>query len=158
MNPCVMAEGNGYRMWYAAGEDYEPDVICEARSNDGVNWEKLVKPVLTKGNEPYDAHKVGGCSVLRLSELSLAMFYIGYQNLDVARICLALSDDNGLTWRRSSVNPLVGPERNAWDSHSVYKPSALLGRDGVVKLWYNARKNRNEYVGFATIKDIGCLI
>ena len=86
------------------------------------------------------------------------MFYIGYQNLDVARICLALSDDNGLTWRRSSVNPLVGPERNAWDSHSVYKPSALLGRDGVVKLWYNARKNRNEYVGFATIKDIGCLI
>lgn len=157
MNPCVMAEGNGYRMWYAAGEDYEPDVICEARSNDGVNWEKLVKPVLTKGSEPYDAHKVGGCSVLRLSELSLAMFYIGYQNLDVARICLALSDDNGLTWRRSSTNPLVGPERNAWDSHSVYKPSALLGQDGAVRLWYNARRNRNEYVGFATIDDIGRL-
>ncbi len=157
MNPCVIAEGDGFRMWYAAGEDYEPDVICEARSIDGIGWEKLPGPVLTKGDMAYDAFKVGGCSVLRLNGRSLAMFYIGYQNLDVARICLALSDDDGLTWRRSLANPLVGPARGAWDAHAVYKPSALGERDGRVRLWYNARKNRDEYVGMATIEDIGRL-
>lgn len=157
MNPCVMADRDGYRMWYAAGEDYEPDVICEARSIDGLRWEKLPGPVLTKGDEAYDDYKVGGCSVLRLGDRSLAMFYIGYQNLDVARICLALSDDDGLTWRRSPANPLVGPERNAWDAHAVYKPSALIESGGLVRLWYNARKDRDEYVGMATVEDIGRL-
>lgn len=157
MNPCVMADRGGYRMWYAAGEDYEPDVICEARSIDGLRWEKLPGPVLKKGDEAYDAYKVGGCSVLRLGDRSLAMFYIGYQNLDVARICLSLSDDDGLTWRRSPANPLVGPGRNAWDAHAVYKPSALIERNGFVRLWYNARRDRDEYVGMATIEDIGWL-
>lgn len=157
MNPCVISEESGYRMWYAAGEDYEPDVICEARSIDGLKWEKLSEPVLTKGDRLYDAYKVGGCSVIRLSNHSLAMFYIGYQNLDVARVCLALSVDDGLTWRRSPVNPLIGPERGAWDAHAVYKPSALLDSDGLVRLWYNARKDRDEFIGMAAVRDIGRL-
>ena len=157
MNPCVIADEAGYRMWYAAGEDYEPDVICEARSADGLEWKKNPKPVLTKGDKAYDAYKVGGCSVLRLAEQTLAMFYIGYQNLDVARVCLAVSDDDGLTWRRSPANPLVGPARGAWDAHAVYKPSALLDCNGVIRLWYNARKDRDEYVGMATVEDIGRL-
>lgn len=157
MNPCVLADGDGYRMWYAAGEDYEPDVICEARSVDGCIWEKLPKPVLVRGDLPYDAYKVGGCSVLRCSDRSLAMFYIGYQNLDVARVCLALSDDDGLTWRRSPANPLVGPEPGAWDAHAVYKPSALLDGSGLVRLWYNARKDRDEFIGMSVIESIGQL-
>lgn len=38
-------------------------------------------------------YKIGGCHVIELSENELLMFYIGYQNLDVARICYAKSID-----------------------------------------------------------------
>lgn len=156
MNPWVLAMGDGcYHMWYAAGEDYEPDVICKAVSSDGVHWRKASLPVLSKGAEPYDSYKVGGCSVINIGDNSMAMFYIGYQNLDVARVCLAFSTDGGKTWQRSNANPLIGPERGAWDAHAVYKPSALLFPDGSVRLWYNARRNKKEYIGTALISDIG---
>ena len=159
MNPWVSKTNDGrYRMWYAAGEDYEPDVICHAMSPDGIHWEKAHDYVLSNGNEPCDSYKVGGCSVINLGCDNLAMFYIGYQNLDVARICMAFSDDDGQTWQRSKANPLVGPERDAWDAHAVYKPSALLLADGSVRLWYNARRNNHEYIGTAIIRNIGDLL
>lgn len=155
MNPCVMSVCDGFRMWYSAGDNYEPDVICEARSHDGINWNKTEKPVLMKGYEQYDSCKVGGCSVVSLSNNLLAMFYIGYQNLDVARICLAVSFDSGSTWKRSKYNPLIGPTRNRWDAHAVYKPSALINEDGSVALWFNARKDGCEYIGSAVIEADG---
>ena len=40
MNPFVMYEDGKFRMWYAAGETYEPNVICYAESTDGITWEK----------------------------------------------------------------------------------------------------------------------
>ena len=36
MNPFVMYEDGKFKMWYAAGETYEPNVICYAESDDGV--------------------------------------------------------------------------------------------------------------------------
>ena len=43
MNPFVMYEDGRFRMWYAAGETYEPNVICYAESEDGVHWEKYAQ-------------------------------------------------------------------------------------------------------------------
>ena len=40
MNPFVMVDGGRFRMWYAAGETYEPNVIGYAESDDGVRWTK----------------------------------------------------------------------------------------------------------------------
>lgn len=40
MNPCVLYENGVYRMWYAAGETYEPNVLCYAESGDGIHWTK----------------------------------------------------------------------------------------------------------------------
>ena len=36
MNPCVLYENGVYRMWYSAGETYEPNVLCYAESADGI--------------------------------------------------------------------------------------------------------------------------
>ena len=37
MNPCVLYEDGKYRMWYSAGETYEPNVNAYAESDDGIN-------------------------------------------------------------------------------------------------------------------------
>ena len=69
MNPFVMwdEERRVYRMWYSAGETYEPNVLCYAESLDGLNWKKLpANPIYTAdGSSAWEQQRVGGCQVIR---------------------------------------------------------------------------------------------
>lgn len=153
MNPCVMwdEEERIFKMWYAAGENYEPDVICYAESIDGINWSKYRgNPVLKKGSEKFDQAKVGGCDVIKHERL-YHMFYIGYENIDNARICHAISHD-GMSWNRLKINPILSPSKDGWDRHAVYKPTVCVGKDKWY-IWYNGRIGRKEYIGLA-VKEI----
>lgn len=149
MNPCVLwDESSGiFKMWYSAGENYEPDVICYAESPDGINWKKCEKPVLTKyADHPWERYKVGGCQVLKENS-GYCMYYIGYQNVDVARICVAKSSD-GINWDRDPSNLLLSPSPKSWDADATYKPTVVnCGKKSY--LWYNGRKMHEEYIGFA---------
>lgn len=99
MNPCVLKDGDTYKMWYSAGETYEPDVICYAESKDGFHFKKRANPVLGKcPDNDYERCKVGGCQVMKGNK-GYEIYYIGYQNVDVARICHATSVD-GIHWDR----------------------------------------------------------
>ena len=160
MNPCVVWDGRlgAFRMWFAAGEEYEPDVLYAAESDDGVSWALCDEaPVLRKGANEYDQAKVGGCDVVALDG-GFVMFYIGYQNVDVARICAAWSPD-GDRWERFDGNPLISPMRGNWDSDAVYKPAALLDRNtGNIRVWYNGRNGSSEKIGLALISaSVGVL-
>ena len=148
MNPCLLydEEDNIFKVWYSAGDQYEPDVICYAESKDCVIWEKYLTPVLTKGMSCYDKYKVGGCDVKKING-RYVMYYIGYQNLDNARICIAYSND-GLIWRKSNQNPILSPTKGGWDAHAVYKPS-VISMDNKEMLWYNGRNECIENIGFA---------
>lgn len=151
MNPCVLwdEESNFFKMWYAAGENYEPDVICYATSQDGINWKKRDAPVLCSGEDKYDQYKVGACDVVKLSDNQYVMYYIGYQNIDIARICKAYSED-GIHWVRSNNNPQISPSKGSWDSDAVYKPTVCISKkNDKIMMWYNARKGRKEYIGQA---------
>ena len=152
MNPCVKwnEKRKLYQMWYAAGEDYEPDVICYAESTDGITWAKHNSPVLL----PYKKHKwerfkVGGCDIYEKDGIYI-MYYIGYQNIDVARICYAISED-GISWKRPDRNLLLSPSEGSWDADACYKPTVVL-KDSTLMLWYNGRKKTAEYIGLATKK------
>ena len=148
MNPCVLYEDGVYRMWYAAGETYEPNVLALAESRDGVNWTKdKINPIYVKnGAKEYERDRVGGCQVLR-TELGYLMFYIGYKDINTACICAALSADGRVGWRRCRQNPLVTPG-DGWDADSCYKPSALFDGRGW-HIWYNGRRGHDEYIGEA---------
>ena len=150
MNPCVIWNDKKhlFQMWYAAGEDYEPDVICYAESKDGMIWIKYSSPVLTKSlNNAWESNKVGGCQVVINEDYTYSMYYIGYQNIDVTRICLATSAD-GLVWNRTVDNLQLGPSKGSWDSDAVYKPTVVLKADKEL-LWYNGRSKHKEYIGLA---------
>ncbi len=148
MNPCVLKEGDIYRMWYAAGETYEPNVLCYAESTDGINWKKSkINPIFIKGEAEYEQDRVGGCQVMKYNGGYL-MMYIGYKDIDTACICAAWSE-NGITgWKRCKSNPIVVADPGMWDADSCYKPSFLID-DGKVTVWYNGRKGTEEYIGIA---------
>lgn len=150
MNPCVLWDDSSqlFQMWYAAGENYEPDRLFFAESMDGNVWNKHPQPVLEKEpNHPWEKYKVGGCDVTRLTDGTYEMYYIGYQNIDVARICYATSAD-GKYWQRSDSNYCLSPSPYSWDADAVYKP-AYLKYNGRQYLWFNGRSGMHEYIGMA---------
>lgn len=151
MNPCVIWDEaeKVFKMWYSAGEQYEPDVLCYATSKDGIKWDKYSSnPIFEKSKNEYDKAKVGGCDVIKIDNKYI-MFYIGYQNVDTARICVAKSED-GINWSRIPNNPIISPSRNKWDSHAVYKPSVYFDKKrNIAYLWYNGRNNNIESIGMA---------
>ena len=154
MNPYVRwdAKRSLWRMWYAAGDTYEPNVLCYAESKDGVKWEKSpLNPIFGHGAPcTWDRDRVGACEVHPLPDGRWAMFYIGYSDVDTARIGCAVSADGVTGWRRLDANPLVSPDLCTWNSSACYKPSVLRDeRNGRWLLWYNGRNGRPEYVGMA---------
>ena len=76
------ARRGAWRMWYSAGEQYEPNVNCYAESKDGIKWEKSpLNPVMAKGTREWEQNRVGGCEVHPLPDGTFVMFYIGYKDI-----------------------------------------------------------------------------
>lgn len=149
MNPCVLwdEETNLFKMWYAAGDNFEPDALFYAESLDGKSWKKQTEPVLTKNPcHKWELAKVGGCHILKRDK-KYEMYYIGYQNPHVARICYAYSVD-GIHWYRPDNNLLIGPTRKGFDLDATYKPT-VVDNNGKLYMWYNGRSGNVEYIGLA---------
>lgn len=153
MNPCVLYENGVYRMWYSAGETYEPNVLCYAESKDGITWEKsLLNPILMMNPEKeYEQNRIGGCQVIPHPTLGYLVFYIGYRDIHTACICVACSEDGVTEFHRCKENPLVSPIKGTWDEDSCYKPSALYDNEmDCWRIWYNGRAGGKEFIGLAT--------
>ena len=157
MNPYVLydEEEKIFKMWYAAGETYEPDVIAYATSKDGIEWNKYEQnPILRKSKEKsaLDNYKVGACEVYKLGKNEYIMFYIGYSDIDTARIFYATSKD-GIEWNKSK-KPIISGTIMGFDHDAVYKPTAIYNKEkNEWMLWYNGRLIDREYVGLAICKD-----
>lgn len=152
MNPCVLYEDGKYRMWYSAGETYEPNVLCYAESGDGINWRKCrFNPIFVcDKRNVYEQERIGGCHILKTEDMGYVMFYIGYEDIDTARICIARSDDGVTRFVRSPLNPIISPEVGKWDSAACYKPTVYFNKEeNKWMLWYNGRTGNKEYIGYA---------
>ena len=152
MNPHVIYDKDEkfFKMWYAAGETYEPDVICYATSKDGINWIKYKKNPIFRPNlnkNSFDFFKIGGCDVHKVSKYKYLMFYIGYTDIDTARILYAISKNGINDWKRSQ-KPIVVPTKDQFDNNACYKPSAIFDKNkNKWFLWYNGRNYNKEFIG-----------
>ncbi len=141
-----------YRMWYSAGEQYEPNAIGYATSRGGINWTKYKdNPVFAADRRnPWEQHKVTACQVIPASDWHL-MFYIGFHDENRAQIGLARSRDGVTGWQRHPANPILFPVAGVWDADACYKPLAIFdSKSDRWLLWYNGRKGGVEQIGLAT--------
>ena len=138
-----------YKMWYSGGEQYEPDAIGYAESSDGINWTKLENnPIfLSDSNSVWEQEKVTACQVVHHNGWYI-MFYIGFENVDLARIGIARSKDGITQWERLPSNPILSPDEGAWDAEACYKPFAIYENNRWL-LWYNGRRGHMEQIGMA---------
>lgn len=157
MNPHVIYDNEDklFKMWYAAGETYEPDVICYASSKNGINWVKYKNnPIFTSNpnKSTLDSFKVGGCDVHKISSKNYLMFYIGYSDIHSASIFIAESQNGINNWKRY-INPIIKPTKGGFDNDSCYKPTAIFD-EKINKwiIWYNGRAKNKEFIGIASYK------
>jgi predicted GH43/DUF377 family glycosyl hydrolase len=138
-----------YRMWYSGGEQYEPDAIGYATSEDGLKWAKEERnPVFRpEPKSDWEKDRVTACQVVRQGDWHV-MFYIGFADRDHARIGLARSKDGVTGWERHPANPIVRPGKGKWDADAVYKPYAVFDGKRWL-LWYNGRRGGVEQIGVA---------
>jgi predicted GH43/DUF377 family glycosyl hydrolase len=152
MSPFVRVdEATGtYRLWYAAGDNYEPDSVGYATSPDGIHWQRDSRnPVFRPGPKgAWDGAKVGAVDV-EPDGGGYVMFYIGFSDTDHAQIGIARSADGVTDWQRSTANPIIRPGHLfAWDSDAVYRP-AVIHEPGRWLLYYNGRNGTTEQIGLA---------
>jgi len=140
-----------FKMWYSGGEQYEPNAIGYATSPDGLHWTKFKEnPIFfADKNLKWEQHKVTACQVLKHGDWWL-MFYIGFENEDLARIGIARSKDGVTGWERHPANPIISPGRDKWDHDACYKPFVIYDRNEKKwRLWYNGRHGGWEQIGMA---------
>ncbi|HEV3004577.1 MAG TPA: hypothetical protein VGX78_08950 [Pirellulales bacterium] len=157
MCPHVMYEDRLYRMWYSGGEQYEPNAIGYATSEDGLTWTKHEEnPVFRPDStSAWEQDRVTACQVVRLGDW-FVMFYIGFRDTDHAQIGLARSKDGITGWERHPANPIIRPGEGRWDADAVYKPYAIFDGKRWL-LWYNGRRGGAEQIGVAIhdCEDLG---
>jgi len=139
-----------YRMWYSGGEQYEPDAIGYATSEDGLKWARHEKnPVFRPDpKNAWEKDRVTACQVVKQGDWYV-MFYIGFSDKDHAQIGLARSKDGIADWQRHRANPVIRPGEGRWDADAVYKPYAVFDGKRWL-LWYNGRRGGVEQIGVAT--------
>jgi predicted GH43/DUF377 family glycosyl hydrolase len=152
MCPHVMwdRESHVWKMWYSAGQQYEPNAIGYATSRDGLQWEKYANnPVMTPDpHSDWEKDRVTAAQIIFWKGWYYS-FYIGFRDIDHAQIGLARSK-NGITdWVRHAGNPIVRPTPDGWDADACYKPYAVYVHDRWM-LWYNGRHNHLEQIGLVT--------
>ncbi len=152
MCPHVMwdQEKKIWRLWYSAGEQYEPNAIGYATSSDGLHWNKYpANPVMTpEPNALWERQRVTAAQIVSWHGWYYS-FYIGFRDIDHAQIGLARSKDGVTNWVRHAGNPIVRPTPGGWDADACYKPCAVYSNDGWM-LWYNGRKASLEQIGLVT--------
>jgi len=152
MCPDVMWDSSRrlWKMWYSGGEQYEPNAIGYATSNDGLHWDKHpANPVLVPDPRcDWEKNRVTAAQILEWSGWYYA-FYIGFRDIDHAQIGMARSKEGISGWVRHAGNPIVRPTPGGWDSDACYKPCAVYSAGGW-KLWYNGRNHQSEQIGLVT--------
>lgn len=138
-----------FRMWYSGGEQYEPDAIGYATSQDGLAWARNAEPIFVPNpKEDWEKSRVTACSIRNVGDMHY-MFYIGFEDVHRASIGIARSRDGITGWVRHPQNPIIRRgSLLAWDRNAVYKPSPVLHNDRWL-LWYNGRSRNVEQIGLA---------
>lgn len=145
-DPCVLKEGDLYKMWYAANTDGSRTQIGYAESVDGINWLHHPEPVLLLGVDgEWDDEDVETPTVVKHGGL-YHLWYSGrgepegsspIEFPDAAyRIGHAVSTD-GINWTKDLGNPVidVGLPFIEWDWLAAAEPTVVVN-DGLFEMWY----------------------
>ena len=124
-NPCVLPDGEGWRMWYLSGlgwneigDQWSPSYrICAAVSEDGRDWTGQGQAAIDLQGDEYALARP---SVLR-TEAEWLMWFCARTRTRPYRLAAARSED-GVTWTRAPELAGLEPAPHGWDSEMIAYP------------------------------------
>ncbi len=157
--PAFVKLGTQWMMFLATRTfgDVPTTTIGLKTSVDGLDWVEggtLIAPDV--GASRPEAEVYDPTVVYQEDEGYQMWFTIRYEDGGTA-IGRAVSQD-GRVWERAPEQPVLTPDRGAWDGELVESPSVLLDR-GVYRMWYagSAASGDQEtdrvFIGYATSSD-----
>lgn len=149
--PCVLREGNKWRMWYVSGtkwihEDLPRYNIKYAESDNGIKWERT-NHVCIDFASPQETALARPC-VKRLANKYL-MWY-SYKGKDY-RIGYAESSD-GINWRRMDNKAGITVSKSDWDCQMIEYVYIFKYKDRTFML-YNGNDYGKGGVGYAVLDE-----
>jgi predicted GH43/DUF377 family glycosyl hydrolase len=102
------------------------------------------------GSQPlpgdWDGQAVAKVAVIRDNNV-FKMWYDGRNLLGETQVGLATSA-GGITWNKSTANPVLGGTPGAWDEFASERAPWIIKEGGVFKMWYESGQPRQ--LGYAT--------
>lgn len=154
--PCVIKEGNKYRMWYT-WIDKHPWHTNHAESTDGTNWKITEKPCIVM-DQKWEVKDQVYPMVIKIDGVYVMLYGCYWADDKHTALGFAVSKD-GLSWTKHADNPVFRPEpKNDWESNFTTSHSLMRLPDGSLRLWYAGRKQppwSNLYFAIGTAKWAG---
>jgi hypothetical protein len=161
-SPFIARVGDGYRLWYSSGIEWKmhegkPEsvyVLMEARSRDGIEWQRPGRPIVP-GGVP-DECQTNPSLVERGGRWH--MWFCWRHGLDFRnaqrgyRIGYAWSDDLAAWHRDDAASPLE-PSARGWDSEMVCYPSVFSVPDGRSFMLYSGNGFGRDGFGIAQLEQ-----
>lgn len=151
----VMIEGNIWRVWYAAGNDwvwingtpYPKYNIRYLESLDGINFnQRSILCIDTEGRE----YRIGRPRVYKWKN-KYVMFYTR-GTLDGDYIAGYAESKDGINWTRKDSELGITLSKKGWDSRSLCYPSILKYKDRVY-MFYNGNDMGKTGFGYAILEE-----
>jgi hypothetical protein len=149
-NPCLVADGEGWRLWFSASLVHVPDcgfnepryIGCASAQEPSGPWKVEAAPRLDPAADPLPGVLgAGSMKVLHLDDGWIGLqnkIYAGPDGRSRSAIFL-LRSENGLDFSLARTEPLLAPT-SGWRSSHVYACDARIDpADGAVHLYFNAR-------------------
>lgn len=143
----------GYRMWYAAGSEWQKPAgvdkpaydLRHIESEDGIAWPDLGSVCLERQNA--DEHGFARPCVL-VDDRGYRMWYSLRRFSNGYRVGYAESQD-GITWRRRDELAGIDVSASGWDSEMIGLTGLHQTRDGRLYLFYNGNNYGETGFGVA---------
>jgi beta-1,2-mannobiose phosphorylase / 1,2-beta-oligomannan phosphorylase len=150
--PVVIIKDGMYHMWFS-GQDSLNSAIGYAVSNDGKNWKKQEKPVLSPG-APWEKTAVMSPHVIWDDQEHLfKMWYSGGDPSEPDAIGYATSKD-GMNWIKNKNNPVFSANKqNKWERAKVAGCQVIKRKHDYLMFYIGYSDPDHPQIGMARSKD-----
>jgi hypothetical protein len=150
-NPCLVKTATGYRLYYSASLVYVPD--CGFNEPKYIGYAEgsmpmgpfvpASEPIFSPSADPWINLGAGSVKVVKGEDNYWAFqngIYIRADNGHSGSAVLLWRSEDGVTWKRALVEPLIQP-RKGWMSSHVYALDARFrAAENKWYLYFNARR------------------
>lgn len=148
-NPCVLKQGEVYKMWYQGKSKDGTVGICYCESNDGLNWGKS-EPILLINQYSGSGYREGFHHphvVYDDSRKIFQMWYVVYKKNSV--VFSYTESSNGINWNETKDTNIACSDENI----KYWYPFVIKEND-LFRIWFTERdKNKNWFIHHASSKD-----